>query len=124
MALGRSRSLPARNIATDRPGTLRILHSLAAGEVGGLERVVCSLASGHRALGHHVSVAVVVGPASTDHPFVRLLSDRGLDVAPIHLAPRSYLAERAAIAGLCRRLQPDVFHTHGYRSDVVDAGVA
>lgn len=103
---------------------MRILHCLAAGEVGGLERVVCSLASGHRALGHHVSVAVVLGPTPTDHPFVRLLEDRGLHVAPIHVASRSYLAERAAIAALCRRLRPDVFHTHGYRPDVVDAGVA
>jgi glycosyltransferase involved in cell wall biosynthesis len=40
------------------------------------------------------------------------------------VAPRSYLSERAAIAKLCRRLHPDVFHTHGYRADVVDAGVA
>jgi glycosyltransferase involved in cell wall biosynthesis len=103
---------------------VRILHSLAAGEVGGLERVVCSLASGHRALGHQVSVAVVLGPTPTEHPFVRALSDRGLDVVPIHVAPRGYLAERAEIAGLCRRLQPDVFHTHGFRPDVVDAGVA
>jgi glycosyltransferase involved in cell wall biosynthesis len=103
---------------------VRILHCLAAGDVGGLERVVCSLASGHRALGHQVSVAVVLGPTPMDHPFVRLLRDQGLDVCPIHVAPRSYLAERAAVAGLCRRLRPDVFHTHGYRPDVVDAGVA
>ena len=69
-------------------------------------------------------MAVVLGARPTDHPFVRTLRDRELDVVPIHVATRGYLAERAAIASLCRRLRPDVFHTHGYRPDVVDAGVA
>lgn len=85
---------------------------------------MCTLASGHRALGHTVSVAVVLEPTGTDHPFVRLLGERGVDVVPILVTSRAYLAERAAIAQACRRLRPDVFHTHGYRSDVVDAGVA
>ena len=103
---------------------MKILHCLAPGEIGGLERVVGALASGHSASGHRVSVAVVHEPMGSDHPFVRALSGRGVDVVPIVVAPRSYLAERAAIAGLCRRVHPDVFHTHGYRADVVDAGVA
>jgi glycosyltransferase involved in cell wall biosynthesis len=103
---------------------MKILHCLAPGEVGGLERVVCALASGHSALGHRVSVAVVHEPTASDHPFLRSLSGRGLDLVPIPVAPRSYLSERATIAKLCRRLHPDVFHTHGYRADVVDAGVA
>jgi glycosyltransferase involved in cell wall biosynthesis len=71
-----------------------------------------------------VSVAVVHEPIGSDHPFVRALSGRGVEVVPLVVAPRSYLAERAAVAGLCRRVHPDVFHTHGYRADVVDAGVA
>jgi len=103
---------------------MRTLHSLAAGEVGGLERVVSALASGHRASGHHVCVGVVLEPSCTDHPFVRALDDRGVEVVPIYVGRRSYLAERAAIARLCRSFRPDVFHTHGYRPDVVEAGVA
>ena len=67
---------------------------------------------------------MVLGATPTDHPFVRTLRDRELDVVPIDVATRGYLAERAAIASLCRRFRPDVFHTHGYRPDVVDAGVA
>jgi glycosyltransferase involved in cell wall biosynthesis len=37
---------------------------------------------------------------------------------------RAYLLERAAIARVCRDVRPDVVHTHGYRPDVLDAGVA
>jgi glycosyltransferase involved in cell wall biosynthesis len=37
---------------------------------------------------------------------------------------RSYIAERRAIASLCRTVAPDIVHTHGYRADVVDAGAA
>jgi glycosyltransferase involved in cell wall biosynthesis len=101
-----------------------ILHVIAAGTIGGLERVVQALATGHRALGHRVCVAVVLEPSATEHPFVRSLQNGDLEVIPIPVAARSYWAERAAIAEVCRRLKPDVVHTHGYRSDVVDSGVA
>jgi glycosyltransferase involved in cell wall biosynthesis len=101
-----------------------ILHILAANRVGGLERVVQSLAAGHQAAEHRVCVAVVLEPMESEHPFVRSLHSQNVEVVPIHITHRSYLAERAAIASLCDRLRPDVVHTHGYRADVVDAGVA
>src|SRR5437879_3131737 len=37
---------------------------------------------------------------------------------------RAYWRERRAVAALCRRIRPDVIHTHGVRPDVVDASVA
>src|SRR6266849_1325824 len=101
-----------------------VLHVLAAGEVGGLERVVRSLAAGHRALGHAVRVAAVLEPRSSTHPFVRALDGEGLEIIAITVERRAYLKERAAVAALCSRLHPDVVHTHGYRADIVDAGVA
>lgn len=101
-----------------------ILHILAPGAVGGLERVVRSLAAGHRALGHRVCVAVIHEPGQTEHPFVTALSDSGIEIFPIPVAPRAYLTERAMIAALCGKLRPDVVHTHGYRADVVDGGAA
>jgi glycosyltransferase involved in cell wall biosynthesis len=100
-----------------------ILHVLAPG-TGGLERVVQALAAGQRVLGHRVCVAAVLEPTKSEHPFLRSLHGRDLEVVPIEVAPRSYLAERAAIGELCDRLDPDVVHTHGYHADVVDAGVA
>ena len=101
-----------------------ILHILAPGAVGGLERVVRSLAAGHQGRGARVCVAVVLDPGVSTHPFVDSLRTWDLEVVPIQVASRAYLAERRAIAGLCDRLHPDMVHTHGYRADVVDAGVA
>ena len=101
-----------------------VLHILAPGVVGGLERVVRSLAAGHAALGHRVPVGVVLEPASSEHPFVHALRHARLEVITLPVAPRAYLAERAAFAGVCDRVRPDVVHTHGYRADLVDAGVA
>lgn len=103
---------------------MSILHVLAAGDVGGLERVVRTLAAGQRAAEHRVTVAVVLDPVQTEHPFVRSLDGLDIETVPIRVAARSYLAERAAIADLCRRVRPDIVHTHGYRPDVVDSGVA
>jgi glycosyltransferase involved in cell wall biosynthesis len=42
----------------------------------------------------------------------------------MRLSPRAYLAERRAVRDVCRAFQPDVVHTHGYRIDVVERGVA
>ena len=101
-----------------------ILHILAPAAVGGLERVVGALAAGHRASGHQVYVAAVLEPPASAHPFVRALRGRDVEVVPIEVRSRSYFAERRAIAQLCRRVRPDIVHTHGYHADVVDAGVA
>ncbi len=101
-----------------------ILHVLAAGEVGGLERVVRALATGQRCAAHRVAVAVVLEPSQAEHPFVRSLERQDIEIVLIQVGPRSYRAERLAIADLCRSLRPDIVHTHGYRPDVVDSGVA
>jgi len=71
-----------------------------------------------------VCVAVIHEAGQGDHPFVTALSELGIEVIPLRVAPRAYRTERAGIAELCGTLRPDVVHTHGYRADVVDAGVA
>src|SRR5262249_53293323 len=48
----------------------------------------------------------------------------GVERTVIPLPARAYGRERQAVADLCTRLRPQVVHTHGYRTDVVDAGVA
>lgn len=100
-----------------------ILHVLAAGEVGGLERVVRSIAAGHRVRSNRVVVVPIV-ESTRGHPFVESLRDLDLEISPIVVSPRGYLSERAAMAALCTRWRPDIVHTHGYRADVVDSGVA
>lgn len=104
---------------------MRILHVAAPARVGGLEAVLHSLAAGQRAAGHDVRVAAVLDVAERDgHPVVGALGEAGVPVTRLALPRRAYLKERAAIRALCGEVRPDVVHSHGYRADVVDAGVA
>ena len=84
--------------------------------------MVHALAAGQRRGGHRVSVVAVLGEGRDRHPFLTLLEQAGVDAIPLRFPPRAYLRERRAIVDVCRRLRPDVVHTHGYRVDVVDAG--
>jgi len=101
-----------------------ILHIVAPADVGGLERVVQALAAGHQRRGHHVAVAGVVTPGRAEPPLLASLRAARVEVHAVQVAGRQYLRERSVIGDLCRALRPDVVHTHGYRPDVVDAGVA
>jgi glycosyltransferase involved in cell wall biosynthesis len=92
--------------------------------VGGLESVVSMLARGHTAMGHRVYVAALVDPGGGVYPFLDALEAEGVQTVRITLPTRAYSRERAAVRRLCAELAPDVVHTHGYRSDVVDGGVA
>lgn len=109
---------------TRLPDTLTILHLTAPAEVGGLESVVRMLAIGHSAMGTRVHVAGVIPHGGGAHPFLGALAAEGVPTEVLALPTRAYARERAAIRELCDRLRPHVVHTHGYRSDVVDAGVA
>lgn len=92
--------------------------------MGGLESVVTMLARGHASMGHRVYVAALVDPAGGTYPFLDTLESEGVVTLRIPLPGRAYMREREAIRRICRELEPDVVHTHGYRSDVVDGGVA
>ena len=82
------------------------------------------LARGQRDMGARVRVAAVVEPAPAPHPFVAALREEGLDVHVFAVPPRRYLRERAAVRAFLERTGPHVVHTHGYRTDVLDAPVA
>jgi len=101
-----------------------VLHVAAPAAVGGLERVVHLLAEGQARSGEDVHVAGVFDRIGADHYLLDTLADRGVTTHPIELSARAYWRERAAMSELCRRLRPDVVHTHGTRPDVVDAEVA
>ena len=103
---------------------MTILHITAPAAVGGLERVVEGLAGGHAALGHQVHVVAVIQPSDPEPQMIRVLNQSGVRVHVLRISSRRYLAERAYVARICRQLRPHVVHTHGFRSDVVDGGVA
>lgn len=101
-----------------------ILHVIAPGEVGGLERVVLLLAEGQAHAGDDVHVAAVLDPANARHPLLDALAAGGVSTHPIVIPARGYWRERIATLELGRRLRPDVVHTHGYRPDIVDGAAA
>jgi len=103
---------------------MRILHVVAPGEIGGLERVLQLLAEGQARAGAQVHVAMVLDSPGTDHPLVPSLAAGGVTPHPVVVPPRAYWRERAAIFDFVRRLRPDVVHTHGARPDVLDAPAA
>lgn len=111
-----------RVFAGTRP--LRVLHVIAPSAVGGLERVVCTLARAQRDASMAVRVAAIVEPTVRDHPVVEELLQSGVGVDVVRVTPRSYLVERRAIAAICTQWRPDLVHTHGYRTDLVDSPVA
>ena len=105
---------------------MKVLHVVAPAAFGGLERVVQMLTTGLAGAGHDVHVACVSADPGSAEPFLAPLASvpPGVHAHQIVVASRGYARERSAIAELCRRIRPDVVHTHGYRPDVVDAGVA
>jgi len=103
---------------------LAVLHVVAPGEFGGLEAVVQALALGAPAAGLEARVAAIVPDGAVAHPFLDPLVRAGVETFAIGAGGRAYRRERRAVADVCRRLRPDVVHTHGYRADVLDAPVA
>jgi len=101
-----------------------IVHVVAPAEFGGLERVVQMLGRGLGGLGHDVHVLAVVVDGETADAFLAPLADAGVSTRTLAVPGRAYLRERAAVGEVLEELRPDVVHTHGYRPDVLDAGVA
>lgn len=104
---------------------MRVLHLLAPAAVGGLESVVRGLASGQRARGHEVHVALVLdSDPGLRHALVEPLEAAGVEVTEVRVPPRAYLRERRELGRVIGAWAPDVVHTHGYRADVLGRGPA
>jgi glycosyltransferase involved in cell wall biosynthesis len=104
---------------------LSIVHVVAPGPVGGLERVVQALATGHARQGHDVSVISLLVPGqAAGHPFAEPLRPAGVRVHELEFPAKALLRERRAVRDLLSRIRPDVVHTHWYRPDVLHATTA
>jgi glycosyltransferase involved in cell wall biosynthesis len=105
---------------------MRLLHVVAPAGIGGLERVVQTLAIAQQERGDEVQVAALfsVSPENDDERFVAPLHDAGVRVTALRLGRREYGRERAAVARIGRDAKAQIVHTHGYRPDVVDGRVA
>jgi glycosyltransferase involved in cell wall biosynthesis len=100
-----------------------IVHVLSPGASGGLETVVHALARGHADAGHTVRV-VTVSDDDAASRFLERFAGTDVHTSSLKARGRHYALERASARSLFRQLRPDVVHTHGNRSDVVDAAAA
>ena len=89
-----------------------------------MESVVVGLALGLHRSGAGVSVAPIVESDPDRHPVIRTLQEGGVPVYPIRIPHRGYLQERREVRRLLDASRPDIVHTHGYRPDLLDSGIA
>lgn len=99
---------------------LTIAHITAPAAFGGLESVVHGLATGFGARGHDVHVVAVFDRGGPVTP-LPLDGAPGVTQHVLEIPRRRYDRERAAVVALCRKVGARIMHSHGYRSDVVDA---
>lgn len=116
--------------ATDAPGvhprhsaqaSSSVLHLIQPGEIGGAETVLGGLARAQKSHGASVAVAAIIHTDDTAKSFIAGLRDDGITTHRVLVKGRGYLQERRAISAICESMSPTVVHSHGYRSDVVDA---
>lgn len=103
---------------------LSVRHFIAPAPVGGAESVVLGLAAGLAFRGHDVRVSPVLPDDPDEHPFVGALRQRDVPVEPVVVGDRAYLREWRQVRRILRSRPPDVVHTHGHRSDLLDGSVA
>jgi glycosyltransferase involved in cell wall biosynthesis len=110
--------------APPAPVRLSIAHICAPARVGGLERVVQGLARGQQARGHRVAVVAAVEEGLDLEGFFGPLAAGQVEVHPVVVRGRGYLSEWREVRRFLNLWRPDVLHTHGYRSDVLNGGLA
>jgi glycosyltransferase involved in cell wall biosynthesis len=102
---------------------LKVFHLLAPARFGGLERVVQSLVIGQKGIGHDVGVIMLLESGVTEPSLAAELDAADIPVIRIVRPARAFRSQRAAIMEICRRVTPDVIHTHGYLPDVLAASL-
>ncbi len=82
------------------------------------------LAIGHHRRGHQVHVAALIGADGDYEPVLDPLREAGVPTHALVVKPHSILRERSFIRSICEKHRIQIVHTHGYRADIVDSGVA
>lgn len=95
--------------------------------------MVEALAGGQIKAGHSIKIVTTVSkqqhysnthgyPAA--HPYTARLRNAGIDVIEIPTSLRDIFKQRHAVLSAIKDFQPDIFHSHGYRSDILDLPAA
>lgn len=103
----------------------RVMHVVAPSSLGGLERVVQTLAAAQKADGEFEEVhvlALVRQGENAGEGFAAPLRAQGVQVHLVATPARAYRTERAAIRAHCVTHRPDILHSHGAHADVMSTG--
>jgi glycosyltransferase involved in cell wall biosynthesis len=98
---------------------VKVLHTVAPGEFGGLEEVAIRLCGGLRRRGHDVAVVSVTSEPGQARVFRDALVREGVQVFPLVVPGRRYAREVAEVRRVLHQVRPQALHTHGYRADVL-----
>ena len=102
---------------------LKVLHLLAPARFGGLERVVHALAAGQKRAGYELGVIMLLESGVPEPPLPAELDAVGVPIIRVVQPARSFRTQRRLVLQICRRMKPDVLHTHGYLPDVLAASL-
>ena len=100
-----------------------VLHLIAPARFGGLEKVVHLLAAAQHRAGLPTLVMVLHGQGLPEPPIADALRDDGVEVLPLALPNRAYLAQLATVRTVVETRSVGVLHTHGYHPDVLAAAL-
>ncbi len=101
-----------------------MLQAFTPGAAGGLESVVQVLGIGLARRGVDLAVTAVLGEGAPEPPSVVALREAGVTVLVNRLGRRSYRGEWAGHRARVQEFRPDIFHSHGYRADVLGGWAA
>jgi len=100
-------------------GLPEVLHILAPGRFGGLERVVAMLAREWAARSARVGVALALEPGHRVPDDWSALETAGVQVIRLPVGHRAYGREWGVYRDTMRHWRPDIVHCHGYRPDLL-----
>lgn len=100
-------------------GPLRILHLIDSGGLYGAEKVLLTLGTASRALGHHVTVGTIVAPEDNGDPLGDAAKARGLRHVQFKMRDGFSVAGLRRIIAFLADQRMDVVHTHGYRPNIM-----
>jgi glycosyltransferase involved in cell wall biosynthesis len=112
------------NQTRDSAHPVHVLHVIGPAAVGGMEKVVRSLAWSQREAGRPVAIAAILDRPNPEHPFLADLAAADVPAHVVIAGGHGYLSEFRGVRQACLERRPGIVHTHGRRSDVVAGLVA
>ena len=104
-------------VTSDRP--MRILHVIDSGGLYGAERVILTLGSECRKLGHEICVGTIVAPEDNGDPLGEAAVREGLKHVQFRMRDGLNVRGLREIFAFAREQSIDIIHSHGYKANIL-----